>query len=60
MWFGSFTKLLFSDFENIKLDIDPETLEPLPDNLNAYAITDQAAGRDFYGAILKTLESAGG
>jgi len=60
LWFGSFSKLLFSDFENIKLNIDPETLEPLPDNLHAYAITDQAAGRDFYGAILKTLESAGG
>lgn len=60
LWFGSFTKLLFSNFENIKLGIDPDTLEPLPDNLSAYAITDQAAGRDFYGAILKTLESAGG
>lgn len=60
LWFGSFTKLLFSDFENIKLDIDPDTLEPLEDNLHAYAITDQAAGRDFYGAILQTLETAGG
>ena len=60
LWFGSFSKLLFSDFENIKLNIDPATLEPLEDNLNAYAITDQAAGRDFYGAILNTLETAGG
>ncbi len=60
LWFGSFTKLLFSDFENIKLDIDPVTLEPRPDKLDAYAITDKAAGHDFYGAILETLQSAGG
>ena len=60
LWFGSFTKLLFSDFENIKLNIDPETLEPRPDKLDAYAITDKAAGHDFYAAILETLQSAGG
>lgn len=60
VWPGGFWKLLLSDYEELALPIDPETLNPLDDQLEAYAITDEAAGRDFYGKIIATLEGPGG
>jgi pimeloyl-ACP methyl ester carboxylesterase len=60
VWPGGITSLLFNSYNNIALPIDVETLQPAVSNLEAYAITDRAAGRDFYGAIVRTLESAGG
>lgn len=60
IWIGPLRKLLFSDYRDLALGIDPDTLEPLPDNHQAFAITDQAAGVDFYGRIVAMLEQAGG
>lgn len=60
VWPGSFTDLLFSDFTELALEFDPQTLEPLPDPLVPSGIFDRAAGQDFYGAIIETLERAGG
>ena len=59
-WPGSLGTLLFHDYQEVALPIDPETLQPAASDLEAYAITDRAAGRDFYGAIIRTLEDAGG
>ena len=59
-WPGSFGKLLFSDYRDLALEIDPQTLEPLPAKYEVTGITDKAAGRDFYEAILSVLETAGG
>ena len=60
IWIGPLSKLLFSDYRDLALDIDPNTLDPLPSNDDPFAITDQAAGVDFYGRIVAMLEDAGG
>ena len=59
-WPGPVRKLLFNDFADLALDINVRSLQPLPNKLEAYEITDRAAGKDFYGAIIDTLASAGG
>jgi pimeloyl-ACP methyl ester carboxylesterase len=40
--------------------IDPDTLQPRESSIHAYAIADNAVGKDFYGKIVHTLEDAGG
>ena len=60
IWVGSIGRLAFSDFSELALAIDPETLEPLPSNLETSGLTDQVAGRDYYGNIIRVLEEAGG
>lgn len=52
--------ILFNNYEDIALSIDPETLVPAPSPLEAYAITSSAAGKDYYGEIVRTLAKAGG
>jgi len=59
-WPGGITSLLFNSYDDIALPIDVDTLQPAATDLEAYAITDRAAGRDFYGAIIRTLETSGG
>lgn len=60
VWPGGLSRLAFSSYPELALDIDPATLEPASNDLEPYAIFDSAAGNDFYGAILATLEDAGG
>jgi len=60
IWPGGIASLLFNRYDDIALPIDAETLQPAASKLEAHAITDRAAGRDFYGAIIRTLETAGG
>jgi pimeloyl-ACP methyl ester carboxylesterase len=60
LWLGSLDRILFSDYAEIAYDIDPETLEPLPSVAEAYAISDSAVGKDFYGKIVDTLGDTGG
>ncbi|MEL7450425.1 MAG: hypothetical protein AAFN78_14530 [Pseudomonadota bacterium] len=60
VWPGSVTRLLFHDYTDLALTIDPDTLEPLPNKLEVAGITDRAAGRDFYGRIISVLEDVGG
>jgi pimeloyl-ACP methyl ester carboxylesterase len=60
IWPGGITSLLFTSYDDIALPIDADTLQPAASNLEAHAITDRAAGRDFYGAIIRTLATAGG
>ena len=59
VWFGSLSKLVFSDYREVALEIDPVTLEPLPSTLIPSGLADQLAGKDFYGNITRTLERAG-
>lgn len=59
-WPGSLFDLLFSNYRHAALKIDPDTLMPLPGEVAATGITSKFAGRDFYGSIIETLESAGG
>lgn len=60
VWPGSLFEKVFSDYASLALAIDPATLAPGPSPYEAFALTDQALGRDFYGQIVNMLESAGG
>jgi pimeloyl-ACP methyl ester carboxylesterase len=60
VWPGGISRLLLHDYADIAFDIDAKTLEPLPSNAIAYAISDGAAGKDFYGKIVRTLSETGG
>lgn len=60
LWPGSLGEVAFSDYRALRLDIDPETLEPLPTRLAVSGITTSIGGVDFYDRILSTLEEAGG
>ncbi len=59
-WTGSMFRILFGNYTELTLDIDPDTLTPMASDLLPSGITDQIAGRDFYGRILRTLDNAGG
>jgi hypothetical protein len=59
LWPGSTRKLLTSDYRDLALRIDPETLEPIDDGLVPSGIFEGAAGKDFYGRLIKELRQAG-
>ena len=58
IWPGSFWKLMFKDYGNLRLKIDPKTLRPFNDD-EAYKIFDQVAGQDYYKKIIQTLREVG-
>ena len=60
LWPGGVGRLFFHDYADIAYDINPNTLEPLPHHAFASAISDGAAGKDFYGKIVRTLSENGG
>jgi len=60
IWPGPFFRLLFSNFRQAALEIDSDTLLPLPGDVRSTQITGKFAGRDFYSSIIETLETAGG
>ena len=59
LWPGSIYNVLFSA-ESLALDIDPVTLEPRADDVEAYDLFRSLLGTDFYGQIIETLERQGG
>jgi len=60
VWPGSLAKVVLSDYRELALEIDPQSLQPRESSLLVSGLTDRAAGRDYYGAILRVLEEAGG
>jgi pimeloyl-ACP methyl ester carboxylesterase len=60
LWPGKLSRLAFSDYSELALQIDSETLEPIPSNLVVTGLADVVAGRDYYGNIIRVLEQAGG
>ena len=60
VWPGSVTDVLFSDYRELALKFDPQTLQILPDDLEAFDVADQVLGKDIYGPIIQTLEKFGG
>ena len=60
IWPVSDSKLLFSDYHELGLPIDPATLEPDARNAEAYAVFREGLGRDFYGDLIDTLQRVGG
>jgi pimeloyl-ACP methyl ester carboxylesterase len=59
LWPGSLYNVLFSA-GSLALQIDPNTLEPRADDVEAYDLFRELLGNDFYGAIINTLERQGG
>ena len=59
LWPGSIYNVLFSA-RSLALNIDPKTLEPRADDVEAYDLFRGLLGSDFYGAIIDTLEKQGG
>jgi len=60
IWPGSLGDLMFSNYERAALEINPNTLLPIPGDVSATGITGKFAGRDFYDSIITALETAGG
>jgi len=60
IWPDGLRGLAFSNYRHLALDIDERTLAPVDDGVVPYDIFDEAGGLDFYGAMLRTLETAGG
>ncbi|MGI9247313.1 MAG: esterase/lipase family protein [Steroidobacteraceae bacterium] len=60
VWPASDPELLLSNYRSLELPIDPVTLEPLADGLEAYAVFREGLGRDFYGEVIDHLERVGG
>lgn len=60
LWPGAVSRLLLHNYSDIAYDINPDTLAPLPSKAIAYEISDGAAGKDFYGKIVRTLSETGG
>ena len=59
-WPGGVGRLALSDYDDLALQIDPVSLRPHDDGLRPTDIFEGAAGLDFYGALLRTLEQGGG
>ncbi|MDQ6981968.1 MAG: hypothetical protein Q9M08_03025 [Mariprofundus sp.] len=49
IWPGSSSKLLFSSYEQLALDIDPVSLQAHSNDTEAYALFDQVGGHDIMG-----------
>jgi pimeloyl-ACP methyl ester carboxylesterase len=60
LWPGSASRLFLHDYSDIAFDIDHDTLTPMSDNIEAYAISEGAVGKDFYGKIVQTLGDSAG
>jgi len=60
IWPGPNRSLLFSNYTDIELPIDPQTLEPISDDVATDGLFIEAFGLDFYGSLLETLETTAG
>ena len=60
VWPGSILNLLFNHFDELALEVDPVTLVGAPGKLEAFDITNAAAGHRFYQNIVDTLVHYGG
>jgi hypothetical protein len=60
LWPVSTSKLLFDDYAELGLPIDPVTLDPDPGQAEAHAVLRSGLGRDFYGGLIETLQRVGG
>ncbi|CAA0106174.1 Uncharacterised protein [BD1-7 clade bacterium] len=59
IWFGSNWETLFSNYQYLALDIDPDTLSPLPSPYHASGLPHSVLGFEIYGSLFDVLESIG-
>ncbi|MEX1993501.1 MAG: hypothetical protein WD929_02475 [Steroidobacteraceae bacterium] len=60
MWPGNWRRILFSDYGDLALDFDPDTLAVRPDGLEAHGVAESVLGQEFYAPIISTLVNFGG
>ncbi|MGH8120660.1 MAG: lipase family alpha/beta hydrolase [Gammaproteobacteria bacterium] len=60
LWIGDYTRVVTSDYSDLSLKIDPDTLEPVVDGIESFDVADGIFGKDFYGRIVRTLHDIGG
>lgn len=60
VWPGSASDILFSDYHQLAVQFDPDTLQVIPDDLEAYDVANSVLGQDIYGPIIETMEKFGG
>ena len=60
IWPGKLSDLMFSNYEDMALEIDPDSLLPKESSLKTSGLLDKVVGKDFYAGITDTLKSAGG
>jgi pimeloyl-ACP methyl ester carboxylesterase len=60
LWPGSSFHMLVSSYKDIALPFDEDTLEPRPGRFVGQGMLRDRLFQDFYGALLRTLERAGG
>jgi pimeloyl-ACP methyl ester carboxylesterase len=58
-WPGNFIKIISSDYQDLALQIDPNTLLPISDDLEAVDVTRTVLGIDYYEEIIITLIESG-
>jgi len=59
VWPGSLMRIVFHDYHELALSIDPQTLQVDPGSIEAFALADSAAGQHFYDTIIATLVNSG-
>lgn len=59
LWPGSAWQALLGDRSPLALTIDAATLEPVNDDVEAFALFDGLLGQDYYGQLQRTLEQVG-
>jgi len=59
LWPGSIQRILFSNFSDVKFNIDPNTLEPIQGEIEAFEICETAVGKDFYGKVVNLIGDIG-
>ncbi len=60
LWPGGLLNVLFGSYADLRLEIDPQTLQPKASAVEAAGVASRVGGVDFYGRILDVLERAGG
>jgi pimeloyl-ACP methyl ester carboxylesterase len=59
LWFGSLRELLFSNYQELALEIDESTLEPKQTQHVPFNVIGKVAGTNYYQAIIDTLINHG-
>ncbi len=59
-WIGNLKKLAFSNYRDLALEIDTETLTNKPDELEPYEILDSVSGMKIYEDLINILTKYGG
>ncbi|MRX27518.1 hypothetical protein [Kangiella sp. HZ709] len=60
IWPKSYWQLLTHNYQELTVDINPQTLEAVTEKQNPYSVTDRVAGRDFYQNLIEVLENYAG